>query len=92
MRWKHVGKAGAGCDPTYQKVAIAAAQKEWKLGSWEVPLEMCYSELENTIAQYCLKTGTEIADPYFNGVHGWDCSSKAARGYDENALAFYVVW
>ncbi|MEG0464749.1 hypothetical protein [Bacteroides sp.] len=67
-----VGKAGAGCDPIYQKVAIAAAQKEWKLGSWEVPLEMCYSELENTIAQYCLKTGTEIADltstEYMDGI------------------------
>lgn len=67
-----VGKAGAGCDPTYQKVAIAAAQKEWELGSWEVPLEMCYADLENTIAQYCLKTGTEIADltstEYMDGI------------------------
>lgn len=67
-----VGKADAGCDPTYQKVAIAAAQKEWELGSWEVPLEMCYADLENTIAQYCLKTGTEIADltstEYMDGI------------------------
>ncbi len=57
-----VGKAGAGCDPQYQKVKIAAAQKEWALGEWEVPIEMCYSDLENTIAQYCMKTGTDRAD------------------------------
>lgn len=57
-----VGTAGAGCDPNYQKVKIAAAQKVWELGDWEVPIEMCYSDLENTIAQYCLKTGTDIAD------------------------------
>ncbi|MBP1615565.1 MAG: hypothetical protein H6Q13_3013 [Bacteroidetes bacterium] len=67
-----VGIAGAGCDPNYQKVSIAAAQKEWELGDWQIPLELCYTELENTIAQYCLKTGTEISDltstEYMDGI------------------------
>lgn len=67
-----VGVAGSGCDPIYQKVAIAAAQKVWEIGDWQIPLEMCYTELENTIAKYCLKTGTEIADltstEYMDGI------------------------
>lgn len=67
-----VGIAGAGCDPEYQKVAIAAAQKVWEIGDWQVPLEMCYEDLENTIAKYCLKTGTNIADltstEYMDGI------------------------
>ena len=67
-----VGIAGSGCDPTYQKVAIAAAQKVWEIGDWQVPLEMCYEDLENTIAKYCLKTGTNIADltstEYMDGI------------------------
>ena len=65
-----IGVSGSGCDPTYQKVAIAAAQKEWEIGDWQIPLEMCYTDLENTIAKYCLKT--DIADltstEYMDGI------------------------
>lgn len=28
-----VGKSGGGCNPTYKSVKIAAAEKEWELGS-----------------------------------------------------------
>ena len=67
-----VGVAGSGCDPEYKKVAIAAAQKEWEIGDWQIPLEMCYTDLENTIAKYCLKTGTNIGDltstEYMDGI------------------------
>lgn len=42
------------------------------IGDWQVPLEMCYEDLENTIAKYCLKTGTNIADltstEYMDGI------------------------
>lgn len=57
-----VGKVGAGCNPTYVTPNIASAQKVWELGDWQIPLKLCYTDLENTIAQYCLKTGTDIGD------------------------------
>ncbi|MCP3894833.1 MAG: hypothetical protein GY706_09425 [Bacteroides sp.] len=57
-----IGWAGAGCDPTYKKATISAAEKTWEIGKWQIPLKWCYDELEGTIAEYCLKTGTEIAD------------------------------
>lgn len=67
-----VGKSGGGCNPTYKSAKIAAAEKEWELGSWEIPLSLCYKDLENTIAQYCLKKGTDISDlttsQYMSGI------------------------
>lgn len=57
-----IGWAGSGCNPEYKKANINFAEKEWKIGDWQIPLEWCYKELQNTIAEYCLKTGTEIAD------------------------------
>lgn len=57
-----VGWAGASCNPTYRNAAIAAAEKTWEIGDWSIPLKWCYEELEGTIAEYCLKTGTDIAD------------------------------
>lgn len=57
-----IGWAGSGCNPTYKKATIGAAEKEWDMGDWSIPLEWCYEELEGTIAEYCLKTGTEIGD------------------------------
>lgn len=57
-----IGWAGSGCDPTYKKAGINFAEKEWKIGDWSIPLKWCYEELQNTIAEYCLKTGTDIGD------------------------------
>ena len=57
-----VGWAGAGCNPSYKKPKVEFAEKAWKIGDWQIPLEFCYTELNNTIAEYCLKTGTDIAD------------------------------
>lgn len=57
-----VGKAGNSCNPTYENLSIQAAQKEWAIGKWEIPLKLCYTEIEQTIAQYCLKSGTDIQD------------------------------
>lgn len=57
-----VGNKGAGCNPTYKSVGIPAAEKQWELGDWSIPLNLCYEDLEGTIAEYCLKTGTEIGD------------------------------
>lgn len=57
-----VGWAGSGCNPTYKEAAVQFAQKQWAIGSWQIPLKWCYEDLKNTIAEYCLKTGTDIAD------------------------------
>lgn len=57
-----VGHAGAGCNPTYEEIGIADALKRWALGAWEIALKICYENLEDTIAEYSLKTGTAIAD------------------------------
>lgn len=57
-----VGHAGAGCTPTYDEIGIGNQLKRWALGAWSIALSICYENLEDTIAEYCLKTGTEIAD------------------------------
>lgn len=57
-----VGWAGSGCNPSYKNATIQFLDKEWSIGDWQVPLKWCYTELINTIAEYCLKTGTEIGD------------------------------
>lgn len=57
-----VGLAGSGCDPVYQEYGIANSQKRWTLGDWQIPLKICYDSLQGTIAEYTLKTGTDIGD------------------------------
>ena len=57
-----VGHAGAGCNPTFEEIGINNALKRWALGAWEIALSICYTNLEETIAEYCLKEGTEIGD------------------------------
>lgn len=57
-----VGKAGRGCNPIYENVNIKGLEKTWELGDWSIAKYICYKELENTIAQYCLNTGTSKDD------------------------------
>lgn len=57
-----VGHAGAGCNPTFDEIGIGNAVKRWALKAWEIALSICYTNLEDTIAEYCLKSGTEIGD------------------------------
>ena len=57
-----VGTAGAGCDPTYVDYGVVNSQKRWALGDWQVPLKICYESLKTTIAEYSLKSGTQIGD------------------------------
>lgn len=59
---EEIGWKGAPCNPTYRTPAISAAEKEWDLGAWQVPLKWCYEEFLNTMAEYALKTGTDIHD------------------------------
>lgn len=57
-----VGKKGSGCDPTYEEKGIANSMKRWELGDWQIPIKICYDSLKGTIAEYSLKTGTQIGD------------------------------
>lgn len=57
-----IGVQGSGCDPVYGEVGIANSQKRWTLGDWQVPIKICYESLQGTIAEYTLKTGTQIGD------------------------------
>lgn len=57
-----VGKKGGGCDPTYDEKGITNSMKRWELGQWEIPIKICYEALKGSIAEYSLKTGTEIGD------------------------------
>lgn len=57
-----VGRKGSGCDPTYEDKGFANSMDRWKLDSWRVPIKICYDAVKGTIAEYSLKTGTEIAD------------------------------
>ena len=57
-----IGTAGCGCDPEYGSLNPYNALKRWELGCWNAPLEICYTEMEGTIAEYALKNGTAIGD------------------------------
>lgn len=67
-----VGKNQSGCSPTYDNVNVTGIEKTWELGPWQIPLKMCYEELENTLAKYGLDWGTNIANltetPYWNDI------------------------
>lgn len=57
-----VGIEGGGCNPTYEEKGIANSLNRWKLGSWQIPIKMCYESVKGTVAEYSLHTGTEIGD------------------------------
>lgn len=57
-----VGNASTGCCPEYKQIGIGNSVKRWNLGEWQIPLEICYKDLEGTIAEYALKAGTEIGN------------------------------
>lgn len=50
------------CNPNYRNLAQDFAEKTWDLGRWAVPGKWCADDFENTIAEYALKQGTDIAD------------------------------
>lgn len=67
-----VGKNASGCSPTYQNINVTGIEKTWELGPYQVPLKICYEDLENTIAESSLNTGTDesevIGTPYWNDI------------------------
>lgn len=57
-----VGVAGAGCDPTYTAGGMENHEKTWALGDWNIAKKICYTAIQNTVAEYTLNTGTDIQD------------------------------
>lgn len=65
-----VGENHSGCNPTYTNINVNGIEKEWNLGPWEIAKHICYSELENTIAEESLNVGTDR--PYLQDTPYWD--------------------
>lgn len=67
-----VGKNAKGCKPEYEKPQVTGTEKTWDLGPWQIPLEICYADLENTVAKYGMNSGTAIGNlidtPYWEFV------------------------
>lgn len=57
-----IGKASAKCNPEFGNDAITTSEKTWDIPEWEVAEKICYADLEGTLAQVAMKTGTDIAD------------------------------
>ncbi len=57
-----VGMKGQGCDPTPQDWNIASRKVLWQPKPWEIFIDECASDLENTAAVYSMKRGTAIDD------------------------------
>jgi hypothetical protein len=57
-----VGKAAAGCNPTYNKDVISTSEKTWSLNEWGVYEQICYDELEGTLVKYAMQKGINRAD------------------------------
>lgn len=67
-----VGKNAKGCSPTYENINVTGIEKTWSLGDYQIPLKICYEDLENTIAKHSLNAGTEasevIGTVYWNDI------------------------
>lgn len=57
-----IGTKGASCNPEYTSPSLPNSQKVWALGDWETALQICYKDIEGTIAEFTMNTGTDIAD------------------------------
>lgn len=57
-----VGKAAQGCNPTPQDWSIGSRKVTWTPKSWEIFLDECASDLENTMVVYAMNKGTRVDD------------------------------
>lgn len=85
-----IGWKGAPCNPEYKTPTISSAEKEWDLGDWSVPLKWCYEEFVGTLAEYALKTGTDIHD--LTGTDIMDVLILPALEEAYRRMAWRFVW
>lgn len=57
-----IGKASSKCNPEFGNDVIATDEATWDIPEWEVAEKICYADLEGTLAQVGMRTGTDIAD------------------------------
>lgn len=57
-----IGTTGRGCEPTYKAVTPMGYEKSWDFGDYSIPLKICADSWRKTIADYALKTGTDLED------------------------------
>ncbi len=84
-----VGLSGGGCDPSYSKVVIQGIEKEWNLGAWEIAKHICYKDIENTLGEIGINTGTDVAD--LNGTPYMDLVIELLRRA-VTEMAWRIIW
>ena len=57
-----VGKAAQGCNPNPQDWSVGSRRVTWTPKSWEIFLDECASDLENTMVVYAMNKGTRVDD------------------------------
>jgi hypothetical protein len=57
-----VGRPSNGCSPQWKASKIATLEKTWNLGAYEIAESICYADLEQTMVDFSMKTGTDRAD------------------------------
>lgn len=57
-----VGVTAQGCNPTYNDSVLTANEQTWDIRPWQVAEEVCFEDLEGTIFQVALRTGSDVAD------------------------------
>lgn len=57
-----VGKKAQGCDPETQDWKVGTRKVTWTPKGWEVYIDECASDLENTMVTYAMNKGTRIDD------------------------------
>jgi len=85
-----VGMNHRGCAPDYSNIQITGLEKEWALGAWEIAKHICYTELEDTIAEDSLNTGTERA--YLEDTPYWDIVLMPLLQRAIKEMFWRIVW
>lgn len=81
-----LGKRAKGCDPEYAKNLVQATEKTWDIQEWEIAEEMCYKDLENTIAEHFAANGSDMAD-----LTSSEYMEKVVRPILEQAIRDLIV-
>lgn len=57
-----LGKTSAGCKPTYENSMLNIEEKTWIIREWEVPEEICYDDIGDTVLEEVKNTGINAAN------------------------------
>lgn len=54
------GVKSTGCEVTWSKFSPKGAEKEWEMGKYVIPIEICADEFDGTIAEYAENKGIDV--------------------------------